>query len=52
VAISPDVGSFIERELGCGNLLRRNLIRNVARKASSVILTTGMVAPPSRRWEP
>jgi hypothetical protein len=52
VAISPDVGSFIERELGRGNLLRRNLIRNVARKASSVILTTGMVAPLSRRWEP
>ena len=49
MAISPDVGSFIERQLGCGNLLRRNLIRNVARKASSVTLTTGMVATPSRR---
>jgi hypothetical protein len=49
VAVSPDVGSFTERRSGCGDLLRRRVIRNVARKASSVTLTTGMVATPSRR---
>jgi hypothetical protein len=43
VAVSPDVGSFIYRLYGCGDLLDRSLIRNVAPSASPVILTTGTV---------
>ena len=46
MAVSPNVGSFIQRRFGCGSLLWRSLIRNVARKASSVTLTTGMVVTP------
>jgi hypothetical protein len=49
VAISPDVVSFVRRRFDCCDLFRRNVIRNVARKASSVTLTTGMVATPSRQ---
>jgi hypothetical protein len=51
VAISPDVVSFIHRHFGCCDLLWRSGIRNVARKASSVSPTTGMVATPSRKAE-
>jgi hypothetical protein len=51
VAISPDVVSFIHRHFGCFDLLWRSGIRNVARKASSVTPTTGMVATPSRKAE-
>jgi hypothetical protein len=49
VAVSPDVGSFIGRRFDCCDLLRRSVIRNVARKASSVTLTTGM-APDVTCW--
>jgi hypothetical protein len=42
VAISPDVVSFIHRHSGCCDMFRRSGIRNVARKASSVSLATGM----------
>jgi hypothetical protein len=42
VAISPDVVSFIHRHFGCCDLLWRSGISNVARKASSVSLATGM----------
>ncbi len=51
MAISPDVVSFIHRHFGCCDLLWRSGIRNVARKASSVSPTTGMVATPSRKAE-
>ena len=51
MAISPDVGSFVHRHFGCCDLLWRSGIRNVARKASSVSPTTGMVATPSRKAE-
>ena len=44
MAVSPDVGSRIDRRFDCCDLLHRN----VAPKASSVTLTTGMVATPSR----
>lgn len=43
MAVSPDVGSFIYRLYGCGDLLDRSVIRNVAPSSSSVILTTGTV---------
>jgi hypothetical protein len=49
VAISPDVVSLVRRRFNCCDLFWRSVIRNVARKASSVTLTTGMVATPSRR---
>jgi hypothetical protein len=51
VAVSPDVGSFIDHLFGCCDLLDRSVIRNVAPSASSVILTTGTATAPSRRWE-
>jgi hypothetical protein len=52
VAISPDVVSFVRHRFDCCDLLQRSVIRNVAPKASSVTLTTGMVETPSRRWKP
>jgi len=51
VAVSPDVGSLIHHIFGCRDLLQRSVVRNVAPSASSVILTTGTVTTPSRRWE-
>ena len=48
MAASPDVGSRIDRRFDCCDLLHRN----VAPKASSVTLTTRMVATPSRGWKP
>ena len=49
MAISPDVVSFVRRRFDCCDLFRRSVIGNVARKDSSVTLTSGMVATPSRR---
>jgi len=51
VAVSPDVGSFVDHLFGCCDLLDRSVFRNVAPSASSVIPTTGTVTTPSRRWE-
>jgi hypothetical protein len=52
VVVSPDMGSFIHHHFGGRDLLQRSVVRNVTPKASAIILTTGMVATPSRRWKP
>ena len=52
MAISPDVVSVFHCRFECFDLLQRSGIRDVARKASSVTLTTGMVATQFRRRKP